>query len=127
MIILTLTAREIRNTYMIPNVQISRATNVWYEEIIIRDDGIEMNRPKQGIAINKNIFDNLMFEIGGIYVVETLEKNNEDRNFVKLIYVQVVDETEVDYIVEGGISQWHLFVTESNMELNEGDEVFVIN
>jgi hypothetical protein len=101
--------------------------NIWFEEIITRDDGTEITRPRQGLAIGKNIFDNLMSEVGGFYIIETRQKNNEDRDFVRLIHVQNVSETEADYIVEGEISQRHLFVMGSNMELNDSNEVFVVN
>jgi hypothetical protein len=127
MITLTLTARGIRDNYIIPNVQVMRPNVIWYDKLFILEDGSEIIFPQQGIAIDKDVFNKTMSETGGIFIIETRLKNNEERDFVRLINVRIVNEIEGDFIIEGGISQRHLFVTESNMELNDGDEIFVIN
>jgi len=100
---------------------------VWYEDVITREDGTELTVPSSGLSINKDIYNSIMNEFGGIYVLETRLKNNENRDFVRFVYLQIAKETDTDYIIEGGLSHSDFFIVESNKKLRNGDEVFVIN
>lgn len=124
---LTISARWIRNNFMLPNVKITRLISIQYEDIFVLENGTRVTAMRSGLAINKEIYNRIISEFGGIYVLEFREKNNETRSYVRLTSLQIKTETETDYIIDRGLLSSDFFIEESNKVLENGSEVAVIN
>ncbi len=121
MLVLTFTARDIRNYYLLPNVWVERLKNEQMESSFFLDDGTEVYSSYSKLAISKELFDSME----GVYVIENRVVNNEKRTFLKQVFISFNGENETFYFIENGITQSDLLVTKTSLPLSNGIEVFI--
>lgn len=106
---LTFTARSIHQS-MIPNVTAKRLTRELFGDSYTR----ELAAPK------------MLTEDGDVFIITSRIVNGEKRSFAQKVQLQLGIESEMFYMVTGGMMGNELVIFASDRELSDGDEVFVI-
>ena len=84
-------------------------------------NGKEVTTHQKRLAIPKSIIFS-----GEAYIITTIYINGEERNAVRLVFPQIGAENEEYYEVTGGLDRRDLVVINSNRELEDGDEVYIV-
>lgn len=122
MIILTFTARSIHNR-MIPNVRVSRLTREKFQHEQVLEDGTVRTVSQLSYAVPK-----WMVEQDFLYVVVQGMKNGDERTFARKLFMTLGAENDGYYeISEQFYDAGRLFIMETNKEIHDGTEVYVIN
>jgi hypothetical protein len=121
MVILTLTARAVHNS-LIPNVVAERLTRQDFVIETEQEDGYISSYTRKGLAIPKSLYDS-----GEVYALVKIYVNGEERDAVKRVNVEIGAENDGYYEVISGMWGNEQVVIESDAELSEGVEVFVIS
>jgi hypothetical protein len=120
MLVLTFTARDIRNS-MLPNVEVRRLTQEEFEFTYIFMEQ-EYTSTQSRLAIPKKLYNS-----GDVYVLTTVQINGEPRDAVRRAFPQVGAESGDFYEVTGGINGNAFVVMESNRVLTDGAEVLIVS
>lgn len=122
MLILTFTARAIHNR-MIPNVRASRLSRVKFQHEQVLEDGTVRTVSQMSYAVPK-----WMVEQDFLYVVVQGMKNGDERTFARKLSLILGAENDGYYeIAEQFYDTGRLFIMESNKEIKDGTEVYLVN
>lgn len=118
MIFFTFTSQSI-HIKNLPHVKVRKLS----KEIFYQD----MTGETVGAAIIETLaIPKELYEGGEIYIVHLKEKNGDQRTFAKKIVVEVGLENEDYYQVKDISLSGQQFIIESDKEIKDGDEVFVV-
>jgi len=121
MIILSFTARSIHNK-MIPNVRVARLTREKFQYEESFEDGTVRTAVRSSYAVPKWMYDQDF-----LYVVVPGSKNGDERTFARKISLPIRAENDDYYeIAEQFYDVSRLFIIESDKEIQDGSEVYVI-
>ncbi|NLC20072.1 MAG: hypothetical protein GX757_12815 [Clostridiales bacterium] len=121
MIFLSFTARSIHNR-MIPNVRVTRLTREKFQYEKSFEDGTVRTVVRSSYAVPKWMYDQDF-----LYVVVPGIKNGDERTFARKISLPIGSENDDYYeIAEQFYDVNRLFIIESDKEIQDGTEVYVI-
>lgn len=106
---LTITARSIHES-MIPNVTAKRLSREIFGDSYVR----KLAAPKA------------LTESGEVFVITVRVVNGEKRNFAQKVQLAFGAENEAFYEITGGMMGNELVIFESDRDIHDGDEVFVV-
>lgn len=121
MIFLTFFARGVHNR-MIPNVKVARLTKEEFLYERVFDDGTTRTATKLANAVPKRMYDKDF-----LYVVVQGFKNGDERTFAQKVSLQIGTHNDEYYeIIEQFYDMNRLFIIESNKEISDGTEVYIL-
>jgi len=121
MIFLTFSARSIHNK-MIPNVKVARLPREKFPYEQVLEDGTTITYIKTTTAVPKKMYDEDF-----LYIVVEGYKNGDLRTFARKISLPIGAENNGYYeVTELFYDVNRLFIMESDKEISDGTEVYVL-
>lgn len=85
MLVLTFTARDIRNYYLLPNVWVERLKTEQVEIKFSLEDGTEIVSSNSKLVISKELYDNM----DEVFIIENRVVYDEKRTFLKRVFISL--------------------------------------